>query len=68
MNVEDHLDIIVASKYGKLFPMLEILNDVYMMFSKIFSFYENSQFGFLTVDPFRVGTGIKVIPKWQNGC
>ena len=60
MNVEDHLDILVSSKYGKLYPILETLNDVYMAFHQQFRFYENDQFGFLTVDPFRAGTGMKV--------
>jgi protein-arginine kinase len=60
MNVEDHLDILVSSKYGKLYPMLQTLNNTYTSFKEKFKFYENEQFGFLTVDPYRAGTGMKV--------
>jgi len=60
MNAEDHLDIIASSKYGKLTPILESIHGVYAIFQQKCRFYENEQFGFLTVDPYRAGTGMKV--------
>ena len=60
MNAEDHVDVVVVSLYGKLHPVMVRLQELMDKFKEVCDFHWNGQCGFLTVDPFRCGTGLKV--------
>lgn len=47
-------------QYGKLHPVMETVVEVMDKFKDACEFHFNSQCGFLTVDPFRCGTGVRV--------
>lgn len=59
-NAEDHIDVVLTSQYGRLHPLMEHVVEVMDKFTEVCEFHFNSQCGYLTVDPFRCGTGIKV--------
>jgi hypothetical protein len=66
VNGQDHLDFIVVGKYGQFSSLLKELGVIYSKL-KSFDYHWNSEVGFLTVDPFRAGMGLKVkIAKLQS--
>ncbi|ODM97213.1 Arginine kinase [Orchesella cincta] len=60
VNAEDHVDVVVQSQYGNLRPVMEVVQSTIDMVQEHCDFHFNSQCGFLTVDPFRCGTGLKI--------
>lgn len=60
VNAEDHVDVVLTSQYGRLRPVMEDVVRVMDKFGEVCEFHEDGGFGYLTVDPFRCGTGVKV--------
>jgi len=52
----------VISRYGRMKALMEKMDDIYKKIAEGLRFHFNSQMGFLTVDPFRCGTAVKVTP------
>ncbi|CAG7786322.1 unnamed protein product [Allacma fusca] len=60
VNGQDHMDIVITSIYGKLEPMFRQMHEIYKNLKDYMEFHYSSQFGFLTVDPFRAGSALKI--------
>lgn len=60
VHAQDHLDFILLSRYGRFGQMFEELKEFYELISDGLDYHCNSEVGYLTVDPFRCGTGTKV--------
>lgn len=46
--------------YGRVGPLLVEMSEIYDLISQDLDYHWSSEVGFLTVDPFRAGTGMKV--------
>ncbi|XP_035701935.1 uncharacterized protein LOC110846646 isoform X2 [Folsomia candida] len=60
IHAQDHIDFIVRAMYGRVGPLLVEMSEIYDLISQDLDYHWSSEVGFLTVDPFRAGTGMKV--------